>query len=65
MQGVPDRAQPHTLTHAPELPAPDLSAFRVLADDRVVDLRGWRPGRPDDPDLDCSVIYQIRRDMAM
>ena len=61
---APDRASPHAVTRLPDLPAADFTAFRVLSDERVVDLRGWRLNPTADPAGDGSVVYQTRRELV-
>jgi eukaryotic-like serine/threonine-protein kinase len=60
---TPDRDSPHPLVALPDLPTADDSNFKVLYDERVVDLRGWRPLPPNDPTAECSVVYLTRREM--
>lgn len=62
---APDREPPHPVATLPNLPAPDLSAFQVLTDERTVDMRDWRPLAPGAPDrpCSCSVVYQTRRQL--
>lgn len=43
-----DVAPPHRVEGVPSNPQPDLSAFRILEDHRVYDLRAWRPVGPGD-----------------
>jgi hypothetical protein len=48
----------------PELPEASLAGFKVLSDERVVDMRGWRPNPARDPAAPCSVLYHDRREMV-
>ncbi len=57
----PDRESPHPVTTSPSLPKPDLAAFEVLTDDRIVDLRGWRQLAANDPAGASTVIFHNRR----
>ena len=59
----PDRESPHPVTAQPDLPPADLTAFRVVYDDRVVDLRGWRQLPPEDPTGESFVVFNSRRVM--
>jgi len=58
----PDRESPHTTTKFDTLEPPDRSAFRDLEDERIIDMRGWKPIPPDMPDnnADCSVVLRTR-----
>lgn len=60
---MPDRESPHPLVALPELPPVDDSRFRVLKDERIIDLRGWKPLDPENPADECSVTYFTRREM--
>lgn len=59
----PDRDWPHPLTPLPELPAANFDSFKVLADERIVDMREWRPNPANDPKVPSFVIYQNKRDL--
>src|SRR5262249_15329929 len=59
----PDREWPHPLTMLPDLPAAPFSEFKVLGDERIVDMREWRLNPTDDPNLDGFVVYQNKRDL--
>jgi hypothetical protein len=60
---APERACPHPVAALPELPPPDCSRFKVIKDERFVDLRGWKPLDPNDPSDECAVVYFTRREM--
>jgi|GEM_PF-2549673 len=60
---TPDRSPPHPITRVLELPSPDLAAFKVLSDDRIVDMRGWKPNLTADPNIDAAIVYQTKREM--
>jgi tRNA A-37 threonylcarbamoyl transferase component Bud32 len=62
---TPDRSSPHPLAVVPDLPPADHSQFKVLADKRIVDLRGWRALAPNDPAAECFVTDSTRRDVMM
>ncbi len=57
----PDDVPPHRFTQVPEVVRPDMSAFQLAYDDRVVDLRGWRPIEPGKPEVKCFVLNNIRQ----
>ena len=59
----PDRVSPHPLTAVPELPETDYSAFKVVNDDRVIDMRAWKQLDPNNPADECAVVYSTRREM--
>ncbi len=59
---APDRESPHPVTVFPELPPPDLTSFKVLRDERVVDMRGWRPITPADPGAESYVVHKNHRE---
>ncbi len=63
MKPLPDTECPHPLTKLPDLPPTSLAGFRVLNDDRVVDLRAWRPNPSHDPGLRSFVIYHDKREL--
>lgn len=58
----PDRESPHTTTKFDTLEPPDRSAFRDLEDERIIDMRGWKPIPPEmtDENADCSVVLRTR-----
>ncbi len=58
----PDRESPHTTTKFDTLEPPDRSAFRDLEDERIIDMRGWKPVPPEmsDDNIDCSVVLRTR-----
>jgi eukaryotic-like serine/threonine-protein kinase len=61
----PDAVQPHPLTTVEQLNPPDLSAFQHLEDERIIDMRGWRPLPADnldsiDPATGSAVIFRER-----
>jgi tRNA A-37 threonylcarbamoyl transferase component Bud32 len=58
---APDRESPHPVTPLAEVPPADTTGFRVIYDDRVVDLRSWRPLPPDDPTAEAFVVFSNRR----
>lgn len=60
----PDRDWPHPLTPLPELPEASFAGFKVLNDERVVDMRGWRPRPAGDSGDSCSVAYHDRRELV-
>jgi hypothetical protein len=57
----PDREPPHPLETIKQLPPADLSAFRIISDDRVIDMRGWRDLEPEDRSGESYVLYRGRR----
>lgn len=60
----PDRESPHKTTKVDKLEPPDRTAFRDLEDERIIDMRGWKPIRPemteDIDTADCSVVMRLR-----
>ena len=47
----PDQSDPHPVERVADMPEPDMGRFRVITDERIVDLRAWRqlpPGPPAD-----------------
>ncbi len=60
---APDRVSPHPVTILPKLNETDYSAFNVISDERTVDMRGWKPLPPGDPNAECSFVYFTRREM--
>ncbi len=61
---TPDRKSPHPLTAIPELPPTDYSKFKVSKDERIMDMRGWKPLDPNNPADECAIVYFTRREMA-
>ena len=59
----PDRASPHPLAALPTLPETDYSRFEVRKDERIVDMRGWRPLDPNKPNDECAIVYFTRREL--
>jgi hypothetical protein len=57
----PDFKPVHPITEVDELPPPDPSAFRVLEDNRVIDLRGWKQLRPGQDAEECCVINTLEQ----
>ncbi len=57
----PDRATPHAVIPVDELPKVENKPFRVISDDRVVDLRAWRKLTPTEPSAASFVIFNNRR----
>jgi hypothetical protein len=57
----PDHESPHPVTTLPELPAPDFSCFKATRDERVVDMRGWRPAAAG---AESFVIFTNRREFT-
>ena len=60
----PDREYPHPVAAVESLTEPTNPAFRVITDDRVVDLRAWKklaPAAPAAPAAESFVIFQNRR----
>ncbi len=60
---TPDREPPHAITMLPDLPPVDFSAFRVISDERTVDMHNWRPVQPNNPNPDCYILYHTRRQL--
>jgi serine/threonine protein kinase len=60
---APDRVSPHPVTILPKLNETDYTAFNVISDERTVDMRGWKPLPPGDPNAECSIVYFTRREM--
>jgi hypothetical protein len=60
----PDRTSPHPVAAVGALPGTDSAAFEVRKDERVVDLRGWRPLDPGNPADECAVVYFTRREVV-
>lgn len=56
-----DRESPLPVIAVSSLPKPDLTAFEVITDDRIVDLRAWRQLPPNDPTVVSYVIFHNRR----
>ena len=56
-----DRESPHPVVAVEALPAVDTSAFRVISDDRVVDLRAWKKLSEAGPGAESFVVFQNRR----
>jgi hypothetical protein len=57
------KAQPSSIDFADTLPAVDYSAFEILSDERVVDLRQWKPVPPERAaELICasSMVRRLR-----
>ncbi len=59
---APDRTSPHPIVALPELPPTDFSKFKVLKDECVVDMRGWKPLDPNNPADECAIVYSTRRE---
>ncbi len=57
----PDRETSHSVVAVEKLPKVDAHAFRVIYDERVVDLRGWRKLGESPPGTESFVIFQNRR----
>ncbi|MFO0797275.1 MAG: serine/threonine-protein kinase [Gemmataceae bacterium] len=57
----PDREFPHPVVAVDSLAEPANPAFRVITDDRVVDLRAWKKVTPAEPGAESFVIFQNRR----
>ncbi len=56
-----DLESPHEVIKMPSLSKPDLTAFEVITDDRIVDLRAWRQLPANDPTVVSYVIFHNRR----
>lgn len=55
-----DRQPPHPITYVDQVGPVDATAFRILDDDRVVDLRGWKQ-LPFGADPNSSFVTNITR----
>lgn len=58
-----DRQSPHPVFALPELPEAKLLGFKVIYDERIVDMRAWRPNPTADPNIPCFVAYQNKREL--
>jgi tRNA A-37 threonylcarbamoyl transferase component Bud32 len=57
----PDRVSPHPVRPIDTLAEVDSRAFRVIYDERVVDLRVWRKLSPADPAAESLIVFHNRR----
>ena len=57
----PDLPSPHPIEEVGELPNPDRTAFRILDDDRTVDLRAWRALAPGENPRNSRVVNVTRQ----
>ena len=57
----PDRPSPHPVEEVGELPVPNRTGFRILDDDRTVDLRAWRALAPGENPRTCRVVNVTRQ----
>jgi tRNA A-37 threonylcarbamoyl transferase component Bud32 len=55
---APDRTSPHPVAPMAAVPPIDGSRFKVFRDERVMDLRAWRPAGAE-----SAVVYFTRREM--
>jgi tRNA A-37 threonylcarbamoyl transferase component Bud32 len=60
----PDRQWTRPPAQVPELPQASYAGFKVLNDERVVDMREWRPNTTNDPGIDSFVVYHQKRDLV-
>jgi len=60
----PDFVPPHPVTFVDVVPAMNQTAFRVLDDDRVIDLRGWKRLAPGEDPKECFVLNTSRQRLA-
>ncbi|MDY3559780.1 serine/threonine protein kinase [Gemmata sp. JC673] len=63
VEPLPDRTSPHPVTALPQLPDVDASHFEVRRDERIVDMRGWRPISPGSAGAESSIVYFTRREV--
>lgn len=61
---TPDLKPVHPITVKSDLPQPDISPFKILYDDRVIDLRGWDPDAPiEEGDRTNFVVSHLRQNI--
>ncbi len=60
----PDEVPVHPVVPVPSNAQPDLSAFRIVEDHRVYDLRDWKPVAPGDGPHAASVVMTRRMTLA-